>query len=347
MPRRSVKKFTASEYEIIKAMVTSLSYAEIARKTGFTIPYVSRKVKDMYGKIYYGSWFNFRAIGLTQVFIEADYDQRFVEYLSNEKPPYMLSASRLFNGKRDRLLMYFLLPEVYVNKVYDAVPLNSKEIFLPEFYYRWRPDEAALTRLEGGNIVGDLDSLPDVYQKPLEREEPSPARMLLDQVDAAIISKLMQNPFTSLVDVARILDLRQQVVSYHFLRHVKPLWLYNVVSLDFNPEERPVKVFDIVTASASAAQRLAACLVQTPYFQSALVSARDLNRVIAFASIPGNLELKAHRALRRIPDIEDYKVRAIMETDVQIRWGFPTRGVIQDGMWIIDPLLEKLRPRAA
>ena len=342
MPRRTAKRFTKSEYEILKAMVTSLSYAEVARKTGFTIPYISRKVRDLYSRVYLSAWFDYRAMGLTQVFIEARYDKKVVEALAEIQPPYILSASHMFRGKRDSLLLYSLLPEPYVDKVVEAMPLEDKEVLVPLIYFRWRPDEAMLTRFAEGRIVGDVERIPEAYASVRVEEKVSTLRVLPDEIDLAIFSKLLQNPYANLIDVARALGVRQQVVSYHFLRHVRPLWLFNAVVLDFDPEEMPLKIYWIYTDSADSAKALAKALVQTPYFPTAFVISDDPRRVVAMATLPSHLELRALRALRSIDSVEDFEVHAIMESDVILRWTMPSTGLISEGAWIIEPLLRKL-----
>lgn len=342
MPRRTAKRFTKSEYEILKAMVTSLSYAEVARKTGFTIPYISRKVRDLYSRVYLSAWFDFRAMGLIQVFIEARYDERVVKALAETQLPYILSASHLFRGKRDTLLLYSLLPEPYVDKVVEAMPLEDKEVIIPLMYCRWRPDEAMLTRFAEGRIVGDVERIPEAYASVQVVEKVSALRVLPDEIDLAIFSKLLQNPYANLIDVARALGVRQQVVSYHFLRHVKPLWLFNAVALDFNPEEMPLKIYWIYVDSTESAKTLAKALVQTPYFPTAFVVSNDPKRVVAMATLPSHLELKALRALRSIDSVEDFEVHGIMECDVVLRWTLPSTGLVSEGTWIIEPLLRKL-----
>ena len=343
MPKRAARRFTESEFKIIKAIVTSLSYAEVARKTGFTIPYVSRKVRDLYGKVYFNAWFDFKALGLTQVFIEASYDERFFKALVSEGLPYFISASHLIKGKRDRILMYALLPEPYVGRVVDALPLRDKEAYVPAVYYRWRPDEAELTKLEKGQIVGDIEGIVKVYSRVEVEEVPGAVRALPDEIDIAIISKLMQNPYANLIDVARAMGVRQQVVSYHFLRHVRPLWLYNLVSLDFDPEETPLKVYRISMSEPEAARRLAKALVQTPYFQAAFIPRMDPSRITAFTVLPGELELRTYRVLRRIDEVEDFELHAIMECDLMARWALPSRDIVSEGAWLVEPLTRKLK----
>lgn len=342
VPRRTAKRFTKSEYEILRAMVTSLSYAEVARKTGFTIPYISRKVRDLHSRVYLSAWFDFRAMGLVQVFVEARYDEEVVKALAEVQPPYILSASHLFRGKRDSLLLYSLLPEPYVDKVVEALPLYDKEVMIPLAYYRWRPDEALLTRFEEGQVVGDVERIPEAYASVQAEEKASAVRTLPDEIDLAIFSKLLQDPYANLIDVARALGVRQQVVSYHFLRHVKPLWLYNAVVLDFNPEEVPLKIYQVYTSGVDSAKTLAKALVQTPYFQAAFVISGDSRRVIAMATLPTHLELKTMRALRSIDSVEDFEILAVMECDVILRWALPSVGLVAEGTWIVEPLLQKL-----
>ena len=165
-------------------------------------------------------------------------------------------------------------------------------------------------------------------------------RRIPDEIDLWLMNILMEYPFTKLSREAAKEGIRQQVASYHLIRHVRPLWLYNVVRLKIDPDQVPTKVYYFGTSDNESAKRLAATLVQTPYVPVSFVEG---NKVFAYTTIPTGLEMKLVRSVRAIETVEEFNEIAAMEKDLILEITRPFGRDVGGGRWIMDRFYQAVR----
>ncbi len=333
-------KLTSSEYEILKAVPLSQNYTQVAEKAKFSVAYVSRKLKALREKVTFRAIFDLEAIGLKQMLILAEYDPEFAASIKEVKIPFILFVAHLVSGKKDYLWLHVAPPAERSDEFVDWLQLKILEKHVVEDFYTWRPDTAMLTTYENGYVAGDLEKLGEVYETVSTERPRAKIRRIPDEIDLWLMNILMEYPFTKLSREAAKEGIRQQVASYHLIRHVRPLWLYNVVRLKIDPDQVPTKVYYFGTSDNESAKRLAATLVQTPYVPVSFVEG---NKVFAYTTIPTGLEMKLVRSVRAIDSVEEFNEIAAMEKDLILEITRPFGRDVGGGRWIMDRFYQAVR----
>ncbi|MCD6562885.1 MAG: hypothetical protein J7K23_03080 [Thermoproteales archaeon] len=336
-------KLTKSEYEIIKAVPQSLNYTQVAEKTGFSVAYVSRKLKALKEKVTIHGVFDFDIMGLKEIKILADYDKDFVQKEGKIKIPFITGVYHIVTGKKDYLWIEAYPPKNQVDFFIEGLQLKNYTIYEVGEKFVWMPNKALLTEYSGGYIFGHIEKITEIISKVDVSQPRATAGRVPDEVDLWLIAKLMKYPFTKISREAERTGVRQQVASYHLIRHVKPLWLYNTVTLKLDPDLIPTKLLYFKVENPEFAVKFAASLTHTPYIIESFVVGNEKNLVIAYATIPGGLEMRLIRTLRNIDEVLEFDEIGAMEKDVMLRYTIPFGKIVGGGRWIMDGFYQAIR----
>jgi len=336
-------KLTKSEYEIIKAVPQSLNYTQVAEKTGFSVAYVSRKLKALKEKVLIHGVFDYDTMGLKEIRILADFDADFVKKEEKIKIPFITGVYHLVIGKKDYLWIEAYPPKSQVDFFIEGLQLRNYKIYEVGEKFVWRPDKALLTEYSGGYIYGHIEKIKEIIRKVDTSQPKSKMGKVPDEVDLWLIAKLIQYPFTKISREAEKTGVRQQVASYHLIRHVKPLWLYNTVTLRLDPDIIPTKLYYFKVDNPEFAVKFAASLTHVPYVTEAFVVGNERNLVLAYTTIPGGLEMKLVRTLRSIEEVVEFDEIGAMEKDVRLRYTIPLGKIVGGGRWIMDGFYQAIR----
>ena len=336
-------KITKSEYEIFRAVPMSLNYTHVAKKAGFSVAYVSRKLKALKEKASVHGMFNYDIMGLKQIGILADYDKAFVEKEKIVKIPFITSLYHIVSGKRDYIWIEASPPVDQVKPFVEGLQLSNYKVYSIDHRFDWRPDTSELTYYSGGYIVGDIDRIPEIFEKISVERQKKETIKVPDEIDLWLIARLMRYPFTKISREAETSGIRQQVASYHLIRHVKPLWTYNVVDLKLDPDLVPTKLFTFKTRGEDESVRLAAALVQVPYIRSAFTSEEERDEVIAYVTIPGSLEMRLIRTIRSLEAVTEFEEIGAIEKDVMLRFTLPYGKIVGGGRWVMDGYYQAIK----
>lgn len=336
-------KITKSEYEIFRAVPMSLNYTHVAKKAGFSVAYVSRKLKALKEKAAVHGVFNYEAMGLKQIRILADFNEDFIEKEKKVKVPFLVSLYHIVSGKKDYMWIEAVPPADQVKSFVEGLQLENYKVYSISMRFDWRPDTSMLTYYSGGYILGDIDKLPETYERMSVEKQKKESAKVPDEIDLWLIARLMKYPFTKISREAEKSGIRQQVASYHLIRHVKPLWAYNVVDLRLDPDLVPTKIFMFKTGGEDESVKLAATLVQVPYIRSAFTSEEEEDTVIAYITIPGSLEMKLIRTIRGLEAIQEFEELGAVEKDVMLRLTLPYGKIVGGGRWVMDGYYQAIK----
>jgi len=332
-------KITFSEYKIIKAIPRALTLKEIADKTGYSLPYISRKIKQLYFNKAVLFYFkpDFVKMGLKPTIVILPYKRRIIERFEKNEYIYTLSLSHIANGIDDYLLVYAVPPAQYVEEYINSLPTKPIEYYTDLHDYYWRPDKTKLTILKKKDLSTDWDRLYNEYEyqkRNIEGITNQREKIKLDNIDLFILAKLRKNLFISISKIGEMLGISQQLASYHFRNHVLRIWDHNVVKILFDVKKILVKMHKFVFRNYVDAYAFANTISQSPYSIATFLSEKD-PLVIWSARLPCEEEIYFNRILRQQMSIfiDEYRFLGFMESDLMLRWTIPL-DAISKGKWI-------------
>ena len=332
-------KLTLSEYKIIKAIPKALTLKEIADTTGYSLPYVSRKIKQLYFNKAVLFYFkpDFLKMGLVPTIIILPYKRRIIERFRRNEYIYTLSLSHIANGIDDYLLIYAAPPAQYVEEYIYSLPAKPIAYYTDLDTYYWRPDKTRLTIFKRKDLSTNWDRLYNEYEnrkKNIEDITNKRERVRLDNIDLFILAKLRKNLFTPISKIGEMLGISQQLASYHFRKHVLRTWDHNVVKILFDVKKVLVKIHKFVFRNYVDAYAFANTISQSPYNIVVFMSTKE-PLIIWLTRLPCEEELYFNRILRQQMSIfiDEYKFLGFMESDLMLRWTIPL-DAISKGKWV-------------
>jgi len=332
-------KITLSEYKIIKAIPKALTLKEIADTTGYSLPYVSRKIKQLRFNKAVSFYFkpDFIRMGLKPTIVILPYKRRVIERFSRNEYIYTLSLSHIANGIDDYLLAYAVPPAQYVEEYIYSLPVKPIEYYTDLDTYYWRPDKTKLTIFKKKDLSTNWNKLYSEYDNKRKNVDDITNRrekVKLDNIDLFILAKLRKNLFTPISKIGEMLGISQQLASYHFRNHVLKVWDHNVVKVLFDVKKVLIKIHKFIFRNYIDAYAFVNTISQSPYNVGAFIS-RNEPQVIWFSRLPCEEEIYFNRILRQQMSIfiDEYRFLGFMESDLMLRWTIPLN-VISKGKWI-------------
>ena len=283
-------KITLSEYKIIKAIPEALTLKEIANTTGYSLPYVSRKIKQLRFNKAVSFYFkpDFIRMGLKPTIVILPYKRRVIERFSRNEYIYTLSLSHIANGIDDYLLVYAVPPAQYVEEYIYSLPVKPIEYYTDLDTYYWRPDKTKLTIFKKKDLSTNWNKLYSEYDNKRKNVDDITNRrekVKLDNIDLFILAKLRKNLFTPISKIGEMLGISQQLASYHFRNHVLKVWDHNVVKVLFDVKKVLVNIHKFIFRNYIDAYAFVNTISQSPYNVGAFIS-RTNPRLSGFHASP-------------------------------------------------------------
>ncbi|HDH06982.1 MAG TPA: hypothetical protein ENF87_01300 [Thermoproteales archaeon] len=328
-------KITESEYSILMNVPRTMHYTEVAQKAEFTVAYVSVKIKDLMNKARITFIPDYWKMGLIPAVFMFEYEKG-MDLTAFEKP-FVTFLGKVI-GEKEYVFVKAAVPEErvqeYVN-IFEEKPV-FQEIGFQELH--WNP-ASPLTVYSKEGFDAKLDEFERVFEKELESQEifAVSKRMSIDELDLYIIKEKMKDPFKSLTAVGREVSKSQQLVSYHFHKHVNPLWKYNSVLIYQDFEENPLSLFLFEFPDAKTTRAFARTLTHLPY-TFLVLQAIPRPLVIYIANIPQKRILKFYRVLHSLREkdiIRKIEYYGYFDTETVKEYTISYKGVLKDGEWII------------
>ena len=195
--------------------------------------------------------------------------------------PFMTSVSLVYSLEFKRCyLLTALIPPVFVDYVSSLKPLIVVEGYE---WHKWRPTfceyDSKLKRL-----VTKLD-FDSVKRYDYEVKVWNRGLLAPDIYDLVLLQGRMKYAFARPLEIYReakskdpgLPDVSEQVLSYHFTRHVKSMWAYNSITLY---SQHPTRVFYFEGYGAPALARI---LSLFPYSIESIV---DVDKALVVTQLP-------------------------------------------------------------
>jgi len=327
-------RISESEYGILKNIPKALHYTEVAEKAGFTVAYVSVKIKDLMNKARITFIPDYWKMGLIPSFMLFEDKGYSVEYFEK---PYVMSIGKII-GEKEYFFVKAVIPEEHLKTYIDI--FREKPVFheigLVEFH--WNPASPLVVYSREG-FDAKLEDFTKVFEKELEQVEifTVSKRVSLDELDLYIIKEKMRDPFKSLTSMGKSVEKSQQLVSYHFHKHVFPLWKYNAVTLYQDYKSNPLGLYFFEFPDARTAKGFARALTYLPYtYITFLSTSRPL--VIYIANIPSHKILefcKLVQSIRRKNMLSTFTFKGYLDPEAFKEYTISYKDVLKNGEWVL------------
>jgi DNA-binding MarR family transcriptional regulator len=267
------------DWNLLRAIETSLSISEIADETKLSISKVSKimnKIKNSSLGIRVGFESYLERAGLLYV---ATISRKHLE----RAPPYM-QAERVLRVLGSRLFLYSGLMPAEDSAIEEWSSNFEDSAFTVRGLERyWWKTSAPATTYNDGWVCGDVEAI-----RVLETNQASyPSKELnLDDVDVLLLWAKFRWPFASLREAERESEkylgrrVSHQVLSWHFRNHVLKLWAGNRVWLYADAQQVPYRLLYLEGRDAPAVAR---ALVQLPWFHTAYI---DVGKAVVSGQPP-------------------------------------------------------------
>ena len=336
------KALSPNEYKILRAIPTSLTYTEVARKSGFSLPYVTSKVRELARALNLRFRVEYRMLGLSPIYVLAHYEEYFVKTVKRLGGiPYLRGIRRVFSGGKDLMVLDAIPPQGSEDRFVRMLPVRVITYWIKEYDARWRPDFTALTAFVDGRIRARWDDFLNVFirSSPVQVKR---EKRTVDDKDLFIIRVKETYPYVPMSEIARRLDISQQLASYHYRKHVLPLWTGNYVEAPIDPSY-PQWIFRIKLTDVEIARKLVSTLSQIPYTLDAFVPRDHYSTVIAHMTLPPDEMEDFYKALVSMGELlENVEISAIVSRDVNIHFPLPLLKAYDRGRWTFKTLEEAI-----
>jgi len=269
-------KVNKQSWKLIEAISNSLSISEISRKTGIPKTTVWRKINNLFAKTRIRFIVSSKALKLKPVVV-------IFQKSPSLLPRYTISLREInVSGKRKFMVIGFV-PEQYVAEYLSLFDKDPEYFFEYDERIIWSPYLASKT----GSVLNLNDEIIIDYNKLKDvKLEPSPIKKSsnIDAYDLLIIRWKEHYAFISLTEISKRalnekIKASRQVLSYHFKKHVLPIWIGNQVRLYKPMTNNPFRAFILKCENA---EELAFKLSLIPYIYTIYYS----NKIIFFTGQP-------------------------------------------------------------
>ena len=290
-PRLPVKVMP-NEWRTMVALTRAWTLREVARISGLPVSTVHRILRRLYSKGLVYFMVDMRKVNLLPMVAV------FPKHRVDRAPPFTVSVREVYN-MGTHVLVTGLVPPPFTNDYlawFDREPVVAVRGYE---YVRWSP-LSPLSRYDPGLRalvpVFELEGAIEACRGPVERWDRGLAAP--DVYDLVLLQGRMRNPFARPLKTyaeARARDpslpeASEQVLSYHFTRHLKAMWRGNTAIVFADMRMVPVRVFYFEGKDAPA---LARALCMLPGAFGAVVEPR---RALLIAQFPCSYDEHVMRA---------------------------------------------------
>lgn len=312
------RRLSASEYKVLLAIPRSLSYTEVAKRAGLSPSYANVKVKELAKCVWIRFWVDYRAMGLSPTYILARYSEKAYRGLTGAEVPFVKRVIRAWAWDGVRLLIEACPPLGLERRFAYSLPLEVLEVWVKEWEARYVPSEGGLTVFDRGELRVRWEKLAEVLSG-LRYEWEVRRLSRVDKLDLLILREKEAFSYASLNSIARRLSVSQQLVSYHYRRHVKPLWRLNYLEPRLGGGIPLVYRLEAVDARLSLS--LLAAFSQVPWLVDAFALQGDERKVVAILDAPPEALVAMHSALLSVEGVLCAEPLAFLDASSEVCHG--------------------------
>lgn len=125
-------------------------------------------------------------------------------------------------------------------------------------------------------------------------------RVEIDYIDLEVIGEKEEFAYAPISLVAKRLRISQQRVSYHFRRHVKPLWMGNYLEWRTPMPGYVYVLYRITSIDYPSSLKLARLLSQIPWLIDGFIARNSERNIIALLGIPYDELISFHKTLLKL-----------------------------------------------
>ncbi len=274
-------------WKIMKAIPYSLNAQEIAEKSNVSYNSVLWFLNNARGNFAILAEFDWWRIGLTPLAVLTR-----MSGVTAKVPPYTFSISEA-SGLKKMLLYRALLPERYIKRYLRDLDADIVTYVKGYDIVRWFPFSELTQYIEEDGTLQPLTSkIYEIYNKLTLQEEQrkKKERVKVDIIDLYIMRSKMRFSYTKLSYILGLIhtelseNMTKQLLSYHYNKHVKPLWKYNFIIPLQDQLEYPFRLYYF---KGKDSEILAKLLVKLPYVFLALL---ERNKVFVLAQPTPHVE---------------------------------------------------------
>jgi len=311
-PRLPVK-VTPNEWRTMVALTRAWTLREVARIGGLPVSTVHRILRRLYSKGLVYFMVDMRKVNLLPMVAV------FPKHRVDRAPPFTVSVREVYN-MGTHVLVTGLVPPPFTNDYlawFDREPIIAVRGYE---YVRWTP-ESPLSRYDPGLRavvpVFELEKALEACRGPVERWDRGLAAP--DVYDLVLLTGRMRDPFARPLRIYRearlvwdpsLPEASEQVLSYHFTRHLKAMWGGNAVTLFTDMRLVPVRIFYFEGKDAPA---LARALCMLPGAFAAFV---DVGKALLIAQFPCSYD---EHVMRGVEGLDVELVRYFVQSSTDMR----------------------------
>ena len=328
------RRLSASEYKVLLAIPQSLTYTEVAKRAGLSPSYANVKVKELARSVWIRFWVDYRAMGLSPTYLLARYSEEAYRRLATTQIPFIKRVVRVWAWDGSKLLIEACPPLGFERRFAYSLPLEVLEVWVKEWEAKYVPSGEGLTAFHEGGLRVKWSELPaKIGDMRYEWEVRRASKV--DKLDLLILREKELFSYTSLNAIAKRLKVSQQLISYHYRRHVRPLWRLNYLEPKLGGGI-PL-IYRLRTADVALSLSLLAAFSQVPWLIDAFALQGDEQTVIAILDTPPEELTAMHSALLRVDGVLRAEPLAFLDAASDVYHGLTAHlGLSEDG-WSIVP----------
>lgn len=335
------RKLSPAEYRVLTALPHALTCSEIAKKAMLSPSYVNSKVKKICKEARVGFLVDYKALGLSPMYLTVRYDREAERLLSSYEIPYVKRVIKVWDWYGCKLLIEACPPLGLERSFAYLLPFNLTDVWIKEWEVKYMPRDEGLTKFTGSSLSVEWANLPSILGKTSLSWSTSKLAKV-DKVDLLIIREKERFAFASLSGIAERVGLSQQLLSYHYRAHVRPLWRGNCVE----PKVTDVPViYRVETASPGVALSLLWCFSQIPWLIDGFALQGNEKTIILLLEASLEDIMRMHSSLLQLDGVAHCELLAFMEAESEVDHGLTAHLGLEEEGWSLRPVekvLEKL-----
>lgn len=330
-----------SERKIVMSIAFSQSYSDISRATGLAPSYVSARVKKLAKRARLRYLVDYRAIGLSPLYLLLKFDQRVYELLASTQLPFIRSAVKIWDREGVKLLIEAAPPvglERRFAQIFPSPPVNA---WVKEWEAKFQPSTSSLLDFSEGALSTSWSTLPQLVSE-LKRtgiDVQLKPTLDVDKVDLMILRMKEEFCFTSLSEIGRSYGLSQQLASYHYRLHLRRVWIGNCI--EHKHLENAV-LYRVEASEPIVSHLLLKSLSEVPSIVDSFIPQGEDEVIYLIVDEPLKRLFAVHKALLRVEGVKKAELLAYIDADGFIYHGLTAHLGLGKMGWMFEELEEEL-----
>lgn len=334
------RRLSPSEYKVLMAVPHHLTFSEVARAARLSPSYVSARVKRLAQSLWLRFGVDYRALSLSPTYVLLRYSQLLSEYLSTVALPFVKRVARVWMRDGLKILLEATPPVGLERRFAQALPAAVEETWVEEWDVKYVPGETLLVECSGGPFEVKWELLPS----SLAGDDASVGWCgytvgKVDSLDLLILREKEAYCFASFSSISKRVKVSQQLISYHYRSHLKPVWRWNYVEV--KDPEFPM-VYSVEAQDRYVAAMLLGTLSKVPYLLDAFALQGDERRIVLILDIPPHELARMHASLLSTEGVRSAELVAFIDAGSMVYHGLTAHLGLRGGVWSLEALKEAL-----